>query len=71
VTVDGAVTVRLERRPRDRRSLMRSGVITAAVGLALLLGLLTLGVGPRLIAGLIPLFVGLAELVFALLEPEP
>jgi len=56
---------------RDPRGLLRRGCITGAVGLALLLGLLTIGIGPWLLAGLIPLFVGLAEILFALLDRTP
>jgi len=41
------------------RGVLWGGVITAASGLALLLGLGTLGMGAWLIAGLLPLFVGL------------
>jgi len=41
------------------RGVLWGGVITAASGLALLLGLGTLGAGAWLIAGLLPLFVGL------------
>ena len=41
------------------RGVLWGGVITAASGLALLLGLGTLGAGVWLIAGLLPLFVGL------------
>ncbi|MEN6479860.1 MAG: DUF6249 domain-containing protein [Anaerolineales bacterium] len=41
------------------RGVLWGGVITAASGLALLLGLGTLGMGAWLIAGLLPLCVGL------------
>ncbi len=53
---------------RNGRGGLQGGVTTAAVGLALLLGLATLGFGPWLIGGLIPLFVGLVQILFALLE---
>ncbi|MBO8140789.1 MAG: hypothetical protein H0Z37_01240 [Firmicutes bacterium] len=42
-----------------------SGLILAAVGLALTVGLATIGIGPWLIAGLIPLAVGGALVVAA------
>jgi len=45
------------------RGVLWGGVITAASGLALLLGLGTLGVGAWLIAGLLPLCVGLGMLL--------
>lgn len=41
------------------RGVLWGGVVTAASGLALLLGLATLGTGAWLIGGLLPLFVGL------------
>ncbi|HVB09078.1 MAG TPA: DUF6249 domain-containing protein [Bacillota bacterium] len=56
------------RLPPDPRSLLHRGVLTGAVGVALLVGLLTLGIGPWLVAGLIPLFVGLVEVLFALFD---
>ena len=48
--------------------MLHRGVVTGAVGLALLVGLLTLGIGPWLVAGLIPLFVGMVEVLFALID---
>ncbi|MGB9724216.1 MAG: DUF6249 domain-containing protein [Chloroflexia bacterium] len=44
---------------RTPRGVLWAGLITAMVGLALLLGLATLGTGPWLLGGLLPLFVGL------------
>jgi hypothetical protein len=44
---------------RAPRGVFWAGIITAMVGLALLLGLATLGTGPWLLGGLLPLFVGL------------
>lgn len=45
------------------RGVLWGGVITAASGLALLLGLSTLGMGAWLIAGLLPLCVGLGMML--------
>lgn len=44
---------------RTPRGVLWAGLITAMVGLALLLGLATLGTGPWLLGGLLPLFIGL------------
>lgn len=49
-------------------AVLRGGLITAMVGLALLIGLWTIGIGPWLLGGLIPLFVGLAIIISYLLS---
>lgn len=53
------------------RNRLESGLITAAIGLALTVGLLSLGFGPWLLGGLIPLFIGLAKILAYLLRPGP
>lgn len=45
------------------------GVVTAAIGLALLLGLGTIGWGPWLLGGLIPLAVGIGIVISYLITP--
>jgi len=57
-------------RSRRRRNRLDTGLITAAIGLALTLGLSSLGFGPWLLGGLIPLFVGLANILAYLLQPD-
>jgi hypothetical protein len=49
--------------PYSRTRTLHSGVITTAVGLALLVGLGSMGRGPWLLGGLIPLAVGLGTLI--------
>jgi hypothetical protein len=48
--------------PSTARSL-HGGIVTALVGLALLLGLSTIGFGPWLLGGLIPLAVGIGQVI--------
>lgn len=60
----------------DAQTSLRKGVVTTAIGLALLIGLSFIGyhqdgtftLGPWLIGGLIPLFVGLAQIANAMLS---
>jgi hypothetical protein len=42
---------------------LQSGIVTASIGLALLLGLGTIGYGPWLLGGLIPLAVGIGQII--------
>ncbi|HEY8415563.1 MAG TPA: DUF6249 domain-containing protein [Thermaerobacter sp.] len=57
-------------RSHRSRNRLETGLITAAIGLALTLGLYSLGFGPWLLGGLIPLFVGLANILAYLLGPD-
>jgi len=53
------------------QSQLRKGIVVACVGLALLIGLSFIDIGqpgPWLLGGLIPLFVGLAQIVIALMS---
>jgi len=52
---------------RGNSGVLWGGVITAAGGVALLLGLSTLGTGVWLLGGLIPLFVGLGMVLIYLM----
>ncbi len=62
----GLVTRKVEDDDQEsREAALRGGLITSAVGLALLLGLWTIGVGPWLLGGLIPLFIGFARIIGA------
>jgi hypothetical protein len=64
--------------PNSPQCLLRKGIITAAVGMALFIGLSFIGwdgsdtgawrPGPWLLGGLIPLFVGVAQIGIALLS---
>lgn len=51
-------------------SLLRRGLVTTLVGLALLIGLGTIGIGPWLLGGLIPMFVGIAYLISYFVSAE-
>lgn len=63
----------------DDSGTLRTGVITAAVGMALCLGLwpigflanMPFGFGPWMVIGLLPLFIGLGLiLIYVLMRPE-
>jgi hypothetical protein len=68
--------------PNSMQCTMRRGIITAAVGFALLIGLSFIGYhggdglfspasirpGPWLLGGLIPMFVGIAQIIIALMS---
>lgn len=60
----------IQHRHEPRHSL-RGALTTTFIGLALTIGLLTLGFGPWLLGGLIPMFIGVAQLIAYLLQPDP
>ena len=47
---------------------LRKGITVALIGLAITTGLSFTGTGPQLLGGLIPLFVGIAQIIGALLS---
>jgi hypothetical protein len=55
----------------SRHKQLTDGIITSAVGLALLLGLGTIGFGPWLLGGLIPLAIGLGQIIGYLTTMPP
>lgn len=57
------------RRSRRGMGVLRAGLITLMVGLALTMGLYPIGVGPWLLPGLIPLGVGCALIISYYLAP--
>jgi hypothetical protein len=71
--------VRPQAEPKNGKSTLRTGIITAGIGLALLLGLWPIGFnstyplrfGPWMIVALIPLFVGLGLILIYVLTREP
>lgn len=48
---------------RSRQRILSDGIITTAVGMALLLGLGSIGMGPWLLGGLIPVAVGIGNII--------
>ena len=71
--------VRPQAEPKNGKSTLRTGIIVASIGLALLFGLWPIGInsnfplgfGPWMIVALIPLFIGLGMVLIHVLTREP
>jgi hypothetical protein len=71
--------VRPQGEARNGKSNLKTGILLASVGLALILGMLPLGAvtsfplgfGPWMILGLLPLFIGLGMVLIHVVTREP
>ena len=71
--------VRPQAEPNNGKSTLRTGIIVASIGLALLFGLWPIGInsnfplgfGPWMIVALVPLFIGLGMILIYVLTREP
>ena len=71
--------VRPQAESKNGKGNLRTGIILASIGVALILGMLPLGVnsrfplgfGPWMIIGLLPLFIGLGLVLIYVVSREP